>query len=58
MSVDLTLAMPLRRRVLIDACMDNDASVETVDGNRQRVGLINRMRCLTCRFSGRCQPIT
>ncbi|MFD1938686.1 hypothetical protein ACFSKW_45195 [Nonomuraea mangrovi] len=44
MSVGLIIAMPLRQWGLIDACMDNDASVETVDGNCQRADLARSVR--------------
>ncbi|MEU8102268.1 hypothetical protein ACWGH8_01110 [Nonomuraea muscovyensis] len=46
MSVGLIIAMPLHQWGLIDACMDNDASVETemVDGDRRRVGLARSIR--------------
>ncbi|MEU0568173.1 hypothetical protein ABZ297_22705 [Nonomuraea sp. NPDC005983] len=44
MSVGLIIAMPLRQWGLIDASMDNDASVETVNGNRQRAALARSIR--------------
>ncbi|MEU7747143.1 hypothetical protein [Nonomuraea sp. NPDC049158] len=44
MSVGLIIAMPLRQWGLIDGCMDNDASVETVDGSRQRADLARSIR--------------
>lgn len=44
MSVGLIIAMPLRQWGLIDACMDNDASVETVDGSLQRADLARSIR--------------
>ncbi|WP_235995288.1 chromo domain-containing protein [Nonomuraea montanisoli] len=44
MSVGLMIAMSLRQWGLIDACMDNDASVETVDGDPQRADLARSVR--------------
>ncbi|GAA3567759.1 hypothetical protein GCM10022419_055720 [Nonomuraea rosea] len=44
MSVGLIIAMPLRQWGLIDASMDNDASVETVNGNRRRADLARSIR--------------
>ncbi|WP_146615598.1 hypothetical protein [Nonomuraea aridisoli] len=44
MSVGLIITMPLRHWGLIDASMDNDASVETVNGNRQRADLARSIR--------------
>ncbi|MBF8188786.1 hypothetical protein ITP53_24235 [Nonomuraea sp. K274] len=44
MSVGLIIAMSLRQWGLIDASMDNDASVETVNGNRQRADLARSIR--------------
>ncbi|MGW5688515.1 hypothetical protein [Nonomuraea sp. NPDC003754] len=44
MSVGLVIAMPLRQWGLVDACMDNDAGVETVDGSRQRADLARSVR--------------
>lgn len=44
MSVGLIIAMPLRQWGLIDACMDNDASVETVNGKWQRADLARSIR--------------
>lgn len=44
MSVGLIIAMPLRQWGLIDASMDSDASVETVDGDRQRADLARSIR--------------
>ncbi|MGV9386358.1 hypothetical protein ACWDRB_61880 [Nonomuraea sp. NPDC003707] len=44
MSAGLIMAMPLRQWGLIDASMDNDASVETVNGNRRRADLARSIR--------------
>lgn len=44
MSVGLIIGMTLRQWGLIDASMDNDASVETVNGNRQRADLARSIR--------------
>ncbi|MEQ4724747.1 hypothetical protein [Nonomuraea sp. B19D2] len=44
MSVGLIIAMPLRQWGLIDASMDNDAGVETVNGNRRRADLARSIR--------------
>ncbi|WP_271222250.1 hypothetical protein [Streptosporangium carneum] len=44
MSVGLIITMSLRQWGLIDACMDNDAGVETVDGNRRRADLARSVR--------------
>uniref|UniRef100_UPI003F494826 hypothetical protein n=1 Tax=Nonomuraea sp. CA-252377 TaxID=3240003 RepID=UPI003F494826 len=44
MSAGLIIAMPLRQWGLIDASMDNDASVETVNGNRHRADLARSIR--------------
>ncbi|MGW4410943.1 hypothetical protein ACWEJ6_43400 [Nonomuraea sp. NPDC004702] len=44
MSAGLIIAMPLRQWGLIDASMDNDASVETVNGDRQRADLARGIR--------------
>ncbi|WP_155127396.1 hypothetical protein [[Actinomadura] parvosata] len=44
MSAGLIIAMPLRQWGLIDASMDNDASVETVNGDRRRADLARSIR--------------
>jgi hypothetical protein len=44
MSIGLIIAMPFRQWGLIDGCMDNDASIETVNGNRQRADLARSIR--------------
>ncbi|MGW0811062.1 hypothetical protein [Nonomuraea sp. NPDC002799] len=44
MSAGLIIAMPLRQWGLIDASMDNDASVETVNGDHQRADLARSIR--------------
>lgn len=44
MSVGLIIAMPFHQWGLIDGCMDNDVSIETVRGNRQRVDLARSIR--------------
>ncbi|MEV0585841.1 hypothetical protein [Nonomuraea sp. NPDC050310] len=44
MSVGLIIAMPLRQWGLIDGSMDNDSSVETVNGNLQRADLARSIR--------------
>ncbi|GAA4967488.1 hypothetical protein HD597_003792 [Nonomuraea thailandensis] len=44
MSVGLIIAMPLRQWGLIDASVDDDAGVETVDGNRRRADLAHSIR--------------
>ncbi|GAA3222128.1 hypothetical protein [Nonomuraea helvata] len=44
MSAGLIIAMSLRQWGLIDASMDNDASVETVDGDRRQADLARSIR--------------
>ncbi|MFG6195143.1 hypothetical protein [Nonomuraea sp. JJY05] len=44
MSVAVIITMALRQWGIVDACMDNDASVETVDGNRERADLARSVR--------------
>ncbi|MEU4408491.1 hypothetical protein AB0F88_28555 [Streptosporangium sp. NPDC023963] len=44
MSAGLVIAMPLRQWGLIDGCMDNDVSVETVNDDRQRADLARSVR--------------
>lgn len=44
MSVGLIIKMSMRQWGLIDGCMDNDASVETVNGNGQRADLARSIR--------------
>ncbi|MEU7895860.1 hypothetical protein AB0B45_23770 [Nonomuraea sp. NPDC049152] len=44
MSVGLIITMPLRQWGLVDACMDHDADVETVGGDRRRADLARSVR--------------
>ncbi|MFI6484626.1 hypothetical protein ACIBH1_42365 [Nonomuraea sp. NPDC050663] len=44
MSVGLIIRMSMRQWGLIDGCMDNDASVETVNGNGRRADLARSIR--------------
>ncbi|MEU4541348.1 hypothetical protein AB0G15_41600 [Streptosporangium sp. NPDC023825] len=44
MSAGLIIAMPLRQWGIIDGCMDNDADVETVNGDRRRADLARSVR--------------